>query len=140
MHKYTFVLEAKKEVQYLKEREALLVISKTSDEHFLLDCWSLGESMRIDFFKTLIAQHEGPTDALVRLMEEKRILYGEYESLGPLYTKGGDVSCYHVFLTKRSTAMAQGVLALDLENLLLSMEAGLFVSEDSKKALKKLLG
>lgn len=139
MYKYTYITQAKREYQYLKEREGIIVICQTSDGYFLLDCIKRKDDLFIDFFKTLILQHEGPTDALVRIMEEKSILYGEHQHLGKLYPTDGDVSCYHVFLAKRSTAMAQGLLAMDFENLLSSIERGLLSSDVSKQALVKLL-
>lgn len=135
MIKYSYVIESRRSYHYMRKREAIIVLAKTYDEGYILDCKVRSGKLHVDFFKTLIQDHEGPTDAAQRLMLDASILYGELEVQDPIYPRGGDIEVYHVFVATRSSTMDEECLTVDLETLIKYMELGVMHAEESKRAL-----
>ena len=138
--RHTFVRIDVDEFHVIQPRQAVMVLSLSPAGEFYLESFISQNRLQVDFFQEIVQGFEQPMDTVIRLLDERGMVYGRIDSIGPIYPKAGAIDVFHVFIASevRSRTSRSFVMA-SLEMLLKYMEIGVFASQEGRQALLKYL-
>lgn len=138
--RHTFVRIDVDEFHVIQPRQAVMVLTISPTGEFYLESFISQNRLQVDFFQEIVQGFEQPIDTVIRLLDERGMVYGKIDSIGPIYPKAGAIDVFHVFIASevRSRTSRSFVMA-SLEMLLKYMEIGVFASQEGRQALLKYL-
>lgn len=138
--RHTFVRIDVDEFHVIQPRQAVMVLTISPTGEFYLESFISQNRLQVDFFQEIVQGFEQPIDTVIRLLDERGMVYGKIDSIGPIYPKTGAIDVFHVFIASevRSRTSRSFVMA-SLEMLLKYMEIGVFASQEGRQALLKYL-
>lgn len=128
------------EIYTLQAREEVLLLAIDMQGNFLLEGYISNQKMQAECMRTLLLRFETPQDALDRLMEQKQMSARFVRPLGVVYPKDPEIERCYAFVASDALCMnTQGLLRVDIETLLLYIEARVFQRSEDLQVLKKYL-
>lgn len=138
--RHTYVRIDVDEFHVIQPRQAVMVLTLSPTGEFFLESFISQNRLQVDFFQEIVQGFEQPIDTVVRLLDERGLVYEKIDSLGPIYPKDGSIDVYHVFVAGEvKNRTTRSFVMVNLEMLLKYMEIGVFASQEGKQALLKYL-
>ena len=138
--RHTYVRIDVDEFHVIQPRQAVMVLTLSPTGEFFLESFISQNRLQVDFFQEIVQGFEQPIDPVVRLLDERGLVYEKIDSLGPIYPKAGSIDVYHVFVAGEvKNRTTRSFVMVNLEMLLKYMEIGVFASQEGKQALLKYL-
>ncbi|HHT21560.1 MAG TPA: hypothetical protein GXZ74_08995 [Tissierellia bacterium] len=138
--RHTYVRIDVDEFHVIQPRQAVMVLTLSPTGEFFLESFISQNRLQVDFFQEIVQGFEQPIDTVVRLLDERGLVYEKIDSLGPIYPKAGSIDVYHVFVAGEvKNRTTRSFVMVNLEMLLKYMEIGVFASQEGKQALLKYL-
>lgn len=138
--KQTFVRIDVDKIHVIQPRQAVMVLTMSPSGEFFLDSFISQNQLQVDFFQDIVQGFEQPIDTVVRLLNERGLVYQKIESLGPIYPKAGSIDVFHIFVASEVRShSSRSFVMVNLEMLLKHMEIGVFASQEGRQALLKYL-
>lgn len=117
-----------------------MVLAMTPTGEFYLDSFISRGKLQVDFFQEIIRLFENPIDTVVRLLDNRGLVYTKIREIGLIFPTGGSIDSIHVFVANEvHNRTTRSYVVADLEMLLKYMEIGVFASREGKQALMKYL-
>lgn len=124
----------------IQPRQAVMVLAMSPAGEFFLESFISQGKLNVDFFQEIIQGFEQPVDAVVRLLDERGLVYAKLQEIGRIFPNAGSVDCIFVFVASEvRNRTTRSFVVCDLEMLLKYMEIGVFASQEGKQALLKYL-
>lgn len=117
-----------------------MVLALSPAGEFFLESFISQNRLQVDFFQEIVQGFETPLDTVVRLLDDRGLVYERIESLGPLFPAAGAVDSFHIFVAHEvRNRTTRSFVLVSLEMLLKYMEIGVFASQEGRQALLKFM-
>lgn len=128
------------EVFKLQPREGVLLLAMDAQGYYLLEGFVSARKMKAEFLRTLLTYYEDPGDGLARIFSKRDMTAESVRQIGVVYPKDPEVERYYVFAATDARCLnTQGLLRIDMETLLLYIEARVLQRPEDLQALKIFL-
>lgn len=136
----TYVRLNDEQFHVIQPRQAVMVLAVSPSGEFFLESFISQGKLIVDFYQEVIQGFEQPIDAVVRLLDNRGLVYASIREIGLIHPSSGSIDCIYVFVANEiRNRTTTSYVVCDLEMLLKYMEIGVFASKEGKQALLKYL-